>query len=128
MYNYYEAVKNDVLDYIKENIDFAEFDTLEDLEETLNHDLWVDDSITGNGSRSYTFCYATAKEYVLDNIDLVNEMIFGFDIDRETIAEKFLEENWEYFDVSIRCYVLGSCISDALKEAEEDFNAAHESK
>lgn len=33
MYNYLEAMKEDVLDYIKNEIDFLEFDSLEELEE-----------------------------------------------------------------------------------------------
>ena len=47
-YNYNEAIKNDVLDYIKNEIDFSEFDNLEELEEKLNDDLWIVDSVTGN--------------------------------------------------------------------------------
>ena len=54
-YDYREAVKNDVLDYINSEIDFEEFDTLEELEEHLNEVLFVHDSVTGNASGSYTF-------------------------------------------------------------------------
>ena len=32
------------------------------------------------------------------------------------IGEKFLDEDWEYFDVSIRCYLLGQAISEVLDE------------
>ena len=121
-YNYYEEVKNDVLEYVKNEIDLKEFDTLEELEEKLNDELFVNDSVTGNASGSYTFNCYKAKEYVLDNIDLLHDMVKEWYIDAETIADKFLYEEWEYFDVSIRCYVLGSCIADALEELEEEFN------
>ena len=36
IYDYLEAEKNDVLDYIKENIDFSSFEDIEELEEELN--------------------------------------------------------------------------------------------
>ena len=32
----------------------------------------------------------------------------------------FLEENWEYFDVTIRCYLLSQAISAAIDELEEE--------
>ena len=35
MYDYREAVKEDVLQYIKDEINFEDFDTLEELEEKL---------------------------------------------------------------------------------------------
>ena len=49
-YNYLEAMKEDILQYIRDEIDLAEFDSLEELEEKLNDDLWTVDSVTGNGS------------------------------------------------------------------------------
>lgn len=54
-YNYNEAVKNDVLDYIRNEVNFSEFEDLEELEQSLNDDLWTVDSVTGNASGSYTF-------------------------------------------------------------------------
>lgn len=35
-YDYHEAVYNDVVDYIRENINFADYDTIEDLADHLN--------------------------------------------------------------------------------------------
>lgn len=43
-YNYQEAVKNDVMDYIKNEIDFKDFDNIEELEEKLNDDLFTEDT------------------------------------------------------------------------------------
>ena len=55
-YNYLDAVKADVLDYINEEIDLTEWAGLRDkLENHLNDELFVTDSVTGNGSGSYTF-------------------------------------------------------------------------
>lgn len=54
-YDYREAVKDDVLEYINNEINFEDFDTLEELEEHLNEVLFTEDSVTGNASGSYTF-------------------------------------------------------------------------
>lgn len=56
MYDYREAVKDDVRNYIAENITIEAYKGQRDeLEEMLNEDLWTADSVTGNGSGSYTF-------------------------------------------------------------------------
>ena len=126
MYDYREAVKADVLEYIRNEINFSEFDTLDELEEKLNDDLWTIDSVTGNASGSYTFDRWTAKEYVVDGMDELKEALQEFGTSAETIAKKFLDEDWEYFDVTIRCYLLGECIAAALEELEDEFEEAHE--
>ena len=54
-YDYHEAVYEDVCAYIRENINFADYDTVEDLADHLNDELWTCDSVTGNASGSYTF-------------------------------------------------------------------------
>lgn len=120
-YDYLEAVKADVVKYIREEIDLAEYEgRRDDLEEDLNDMLWTVDSVTGNGSGSYTFCRETAKGYVLEDAGTVKEALDEFDVDAETIADKFLSEDWEYFDVTARCYVLGSAINEVLDEYEAD--------
>ena len=118
-YDYLEAMKSDVLDYIREEVNAGEFSDREDLENKLNDDLFINDSITGNASGSYTFNSNTAKEYVFDNIDLLNEAITEFCED-DVIGEKFLNEEWEWMDVTIRCYLLGQAISEALDDIEEE--------
>lgn len=127
MYNYYDAVKADVLDYIREEINLADYDCLEDLAEKLEETLWITDSVTGNASGSYTFNSYVAKGYVFDNIDLVEEMTSDFCIDLSNIGRHFLQENWEWLDVLIRCYVLRSCIDDALEEIREEWEEIHNS-
>ena len=127
MKNYYcEAVKKDVKNYINEEINFSDFDDLEELEQYLNDTLWTEDNVTGNASGSYTFNRLQAKEYVLCNMELLAEALEEFGTDSETIADKFLSEDWEYFDVTIRCYVLGGAISDALDDIRDDFETEKE--
>ena len=118
-YDYLESMKTDINEYLEENKELLELDR-DELEEKLNDDLWTEDSVTGNASGSYTFCRATAKEYVVDNMDLVAEMANEFGIDKATIGEKFLDYEWEWFDVSIRCYLLGAAIHESLEELLED--------
>ena len=121
-YDYREAVKNDVMEYIKNEIDFSEFDTLEELEEKLNDDLWMVDSVTGNGSGSYTFSTYEAEENICHNLDLLGEALSEFG----SGADYLITHGAEAADVTIRCYLLGECIAAALEELEDDFNEAHE--
>ena len=120
-YDYRQQVKSDILDYIKNNIDFKDFNDLDELEEHLNEKLWGNDSVTGNGSGSY-YCNAwAAEEAICHNLDLLGEALdaFGGSCD-------ILKDGAEAADVTIRCYLLSECIAEALKEIEEDFNKAHE--
>lgn len=122
-YNYLDSIKNDVLEYIKNDTDITTEEVLtnrEELEEKLHDELWTNDSVTGNASGSYTFNRLQAKEYVLANMDLLSEMCLEFGEDGETIGNKFLNDEWEWMDVSIRCYLLGQAISQALDELEEE--------
>ena len=59
-------------------------------------------------------------------MELCIEAVKEFCVESETIAEKFLSEDWEYFDVTIRCYLLGQAISEALDEIEEELEAEEE--
>ena len=120
-YDYREAVKDDVLEYINNEINFEDFDTLEELEEHLNEVLFTEDSVTGNASGSYTFNTYEAEENICHNLYLLGEALEefggGYDI---------LKDGAEAADVTIRCYLLGECIAAALEEIEDDFNEAHE--
>lgn len=121
MYDYRETVKDDVLEYINNEINFEDFDTLEDLEEYLNDELWTVDSVTGNASGSYTFSTYEAEENIAHNWDLLAEALEEFGNEENPISK-----GAEWCDVTIRCYLLGECIAAALEEIEDDFNEAHE--
>lgn len=118
-YNYYTNVKDDVLSYINDEIFPGEYWDRDELESHLNDTLWADDSVTGNCSGSYTFNSAKAKEYVMENYDLLREAYEGFDC-KDRLGEDFVEEHWESMDVIIRCYVLNSCINGALDKIERE--------
>jgi hypothetical protein len=126
--NYIEAVTADAAQYIRDNYTAEELaEKLADREEfweELNDEMWVADEVTGNGSGSYTFDCMKAREYVLNDIDTVREALREFGTEADTIAEKFLDEEWEYFDVTARCYVLGQAIDAALDIIEAETKAA----
>jgi hypothetical protein len=111
-YNYFEAVKADVLSYISENINLDEFDSFDDLENALNDELWVADSVTGNASGSYTVNTWQAEENLCHNWDLLVEALreFGYE------SVDTLNKGAEWCDVTIRCYLLGQAIAEALEE------------
>lgn len=120
-YCYHDAINDDVMEYIGNEIDLSEWKgRRDDLYEKLNDDLWVEDSVTGNASGSYTFSRAQAKEYVLDNIDLLCEACQEFGTSLEELGKKFFDKDWEWMDVTIRCYLLGEVISGVLDDLEYD--------
>lgn len=124
-YNYLEAMKEDIKDYIRDHYTAWDIvDKLADREEwetELNDDLWMVDSVTGNASGSYTFNTWKAKEYVTENSDILRDALIEFCADAETIANSFLDNEWEYFDVTIRCYLLHQAIRETLNEIEAEF-------
>ena len=123
-FNYLDAVTADVINYIREEVNTADFESREDMETELYDILFVEDSVTGNASGSYTFNAYEAKEYVFADPDAVAEALEDFCVDAKTIADKFLSQDWEYFDVTARCGILGLAISTALDsiESELEFN------
>lgn len=118
---YMDQMVEDITEYVKNNVNLADYEDRDDLEESLNDDLWAEDSITGNGSGSYTFNREQAKEYVLaDGVDYYREAVSEFGMSADDVAKDFLEGDWESIDVTIRCYLLGQAISEALDQMEED--------
>jgi hypothetical protein len=114
-YDYRENVKNDIKNYIRDNEIRWNEDSRKEVEERLNDDLWTVDSVTGNGSGSYTFNTWEAEEYLCHNIDLLQEARAEFGDERDP-----LEQGAEALDVTIRCYLLGQCIGKALDELEDE--------
>lgn len=116
-YNYLEAVTGDVREYIREEVDLAEWKGDRDgLEEKLNDDLWTADSVTGNASGSYYFNAWRAEEALSHNWDLLAEALREFGQDGTDV----IEQGAEAMDVTIRCYLLGQAIAEALDELEEE--------
>lgn len=118
-YDYMQSIVDDVKEYINNNINTEDYDDIDDLEQELNDDLWAEDSVTGNGSGSYTMNSAKAYEYLIgdsNTMDYIREFCSDFNVAAKDVAEHFLNEDYEWFDVSIRCYLLGQAIAQALEE------------
>lgn len=121
-YNYNEAVKNDVREYIEDHYTGEEIkeqlaENRDEWQEELYDDMFVCDSVTGNESGSYTFNSYKAEENLLHNLDLLGEAAEEFGNDMN-----ILKQGAEACDVTIRCYLLYSCIDDILDELEQEYN------
>lgn len=122
-YNYREAVLQDVLEAISEHYTQEEIaDKMErpdDFADELEAELWMDDSVTGNASGSYTCNAWEAEEYLAHNWELMEETAEMFDGEaRFSTGYKYGPEYW---DVSIRCYLLPEAIQKALEELREEY-------
>lgn len=115
---YAEQLAVDVTNYIEENVRLADYSSREDLIEKLEEELWTADSVTGNGSGSYTFSRNMAMQNVLENMEEVVDALWEFDTETETIGRKFLEQDWEWFDVVVRCALLSGAIYQVAQGLE----------
>lgn len=117
MYDYRAETIDNIIEAINENYpQYTEeyiAENYDEVYEELNDSLWIDDSVTGNASGSYTFNRAEAEEYVKDNMELCVEACREFGC-LDNLGYKIADDEWEYLDVTIRCYILGECISEAL--------------
>lgn len=120
-YDYEEEVLNDVIEYIRDHYDINELkENLEDKDEfyqDLYDDLFVSDSVTGNASGSY-YCNAwKAEESICHNMDLLVDALeeFGGELD-------VLRNGAEACDVTIRCYMLGQVLGDAIDDIENEID------
>lgn len=125
--SYFDEMYNDVIDYIAENIDLTDYTDdgeldRDRLEEKLNDDCFIADSVTGNASGSY-YCNAyKAAEKVHSEIDLLIEAIECFGNEAEDYKRALTSPEWA--DVTIRCYYLGEIIARVLDDIEEAYNEA----
>lgn len=111
-YNYFEAVKADVRDCLRD-YEREEDEGLDAYRERLYDDFWTDDAVTGNGSGSYTFNSAKARKYVLAGIEQVAEACQEFGVN---LGELIEAGEWERLDVTTRCYYLRQAIDAVVTE------------
>ena len=127
MYNYEEAVRSDIKDYILENYDrndLADFDDEDDFKNYLIDIIFTEDSITGNASGSYYCNSYKAQEALNGNMDLLRDACEEMNLSNEEIGERFLDGDFEYFDCIVRCYILigTNVIEDVVDELLEENN------
>lgn len=122
-YNYLDAVKEDVRNYIDENREDIldkmgcmdgenPADYTDEIAEYLNEILWTEDSVTGNASGSYWFNAWKAEEAICHNLDELEEACNELGSDMGEV----LKQGAESADVTIRCYLLGRAIAEELEE------------
>ena len=117
-YNYLEELKSDVRNYIKEAAsDYMDCEDMDELRDSLYDNLWNEDSVTGNGSGSYTFNREEAKKYVSDNLDLMVEAYKDLD-SIESLVDDLEALDFETIDVTIRCYLLSQALDEVLEDGD----------
>lgn len=119
---YLNQVKEDVIYVINEIaehgsiVDFKEMDD-DEIRESLEELLWDEDSVTGNGSGSYTFDTYKAYQHVTkDWFETVIEAVEEGSFTKTKLADCIMEDGWETLDVVARCYVLNTAIYEVLNE------------
>ena len=127
MYNYRENVKDDCVEAIREWLSYHKDETegmsRDDLREKLYYLFWIEDSVTGNASGSYTFSAYDAEQNIAGNWDLLGEAMREFGCECDAI-----EKGAEWADVTIRCYLLSECLDEAMDELDDEIEAAIEVK
>ena len=128
-YNYFEAVREDVVEYIKNNFDLKDY---AGRREALKNDIKEDVAyeVSGRYVGSYTCDAPTAREHLEGNEDLIKAAYYclgeedklpsvnGKIVDDEDLI-KYID-NPELADVYIRDYVSLSQVEPALKQIEEE--------
>lgn len=111
-YDYREAMREDVKNALEE------METTGKTQDEIYDELWIDDSVTGNASGSYTFNSFKAREYVAGNEDLLVEALEEFGADEGQYKKALIDA--EYADVTIRCYLLAEVLDEVYEEKEND--------
>lgn len=121
-YDYREAMRTDInnaIDEKQEWIGKTIKEAYEDVDEAFDQlydDMWINDSVTGNASGSYTFNTYKAEEYICHNLELLEQAMNEFGCEDVNA----IEEGAEWCDVTIRCYLLAEVLTEVIDERWED--------
>lgn len=109
---YVDLVKNDIERYLVNTygIDTDSYKKVFEDTDSLHDELWVDDSVTGNSTGSYTCNRELARSFVLGDMETVIEAAYDYGCIEE-FTDRLLKRDYEWLDVLARCYVLGEAIS-----------------
>ena len=117
-YNYLSAIKEDVQNFMQWEKITVTADNREEIEKQLNEELFINDSVTGNASGSYTFNAWQAEENLCHNMDLLEDACNEWGDDLGEVVKRGAET----CDVIIRCYLLAQAIAEVLDEVVEEDN------
>lgn len=118
IYNYLDQETQDVINYFKNELSTEEQQQYlqedeEDFIDSLNSHLFNEDSVTGNGSGSYTFNTLQAEKNLVGNWELLRTAV-------EELSPNFnaVTRGAEACDVLIRLYLLPEAIQKALQKLD----------
>jgi len=120
-YDYRQALTKDIIQWIINYTDFLDNkpeQRHEELVDWLYDELFVENTITGNGVSFYD-SEQNCSEYISNNFDLLYKAIEEkCPNDKAEILIIHYENNSlaRFFDRVIRCYLLRECIEIALEE------------
>ena len=123
MYNYKEQIRADVKEWIEDNKEQINGLDRDDAYEVIYDSCWVDDSVTGNASGSYTISRYEARQNFYEDADseeYLEKMVDDGFADPMEVGKKIIASDYEWLDVSIRCWLLSDAVSDVLDEIFED--------
>ena len=121
MYNYREAVKEDVKNWMDEHHEPGASKEYEFDFDTVYDACFVADEVTGNGSGSYTFSRQKAKENFFDDDnseDYIQQMVQEGLVTFEEVGDRMASGDWEWIDVCIRCYLLAEVVQEVIDEID----------
>lgn len=114
--DYIEETKENAKEYIEENFDYLKDKDKEEIFDIL----FLEDSVTGNGSGSYTFSTYQAEQNIAELIfddDFIDELEGNFGGNLGDL----LKRGAEAVDVTARCLALYYVdIDEILEELKED--------
>lgn len=140
--SYYNDVQDDILKMLKEEYQneeelkdyiykdgseyFVEFD--DNFKDRILEVAEMDDGITGNASGSYFCNFYEAKECFFENegIEILKDAIDEGLIEKEQVADYFLNDDYESLDVVCRFYACSQVAEDAVNEFEQYLNENEE--
>ena len=113
-YEYRTEMATDILNYIDSNITLEDWEFRTDLEDYLYDELWIEDSVTGNGGDYYD-TENNCESYLAYNLDLMMEVCEEFCLDIKVLLQHYHDGDLaRYLDCTIRCYLLGEVLHDVL--------------
>lgn len=116
MYNYKEQLRKDVKEILLIDGCYDEYKSdMENISDVIEL-IFCDDSITGNGSGSYTFSSYEARKNVLENLDEIIEAYRNYGYSDKDLLDNIYDDNYEAVDVIYRCYLLYNGVCDDIIE------------
>lgn len=119
-YDYEHAVTQELKYWIMNETDILTnreaYGSDDELIAWIADEAWAEDSVTGNGD----FGYAEENEcsvYLAGNSDLLYEALDSLGTTTHSLIEHYYNHSLsQYFDTTIRCYLLEPCIERVIEE------------